>query len=195
MATNFARMRTLWTGPGGPGYSNLDVAAAAGITATPLNAIGTAWNAYWTTVLGYLPNDWTINVMSEVGIIQDSDGILQSTMSITTAGSAKVGTAAGTWAGAAGLVTRLQTADIVAGTRVRGKTYFVPAAATLAFDSDGTLSSTCVSDFTSATTTLNAAIVTAGARRVVYSPTHRSLHDVSGFTVLDRSAVLRSRRA
>lgn len=194
--SNFARLRTLWTGPGGPGYSNLDVGISA---ATPdeesVDDCAAAWRTYWDTLKGYLPNDWQVNVSSEVLIIDVEDNELVDTLTAASSGSAVTGTGSGTWAGAVGVCTRLSTADVVNGRRVRGKTFFVPAVSASAFDADGTLNSTCVSDFTSATTTLHAAIVTAGLGRKVYSPTHRALYDMTGFTVLDRSAVLRSRRA
>lgn len=193
--TDFYRLRAVWSGPGGPGYSNLDLSGGIGeVTDSNLNDVGTAWRAYFTTLLGYLPNDWAVSLSSEVLVIEDSTGQLTTTRSISTAGASQTGTASGTWAGAVGVCTRLSTEETINGRRLRGKTFFVPAAPSVAFDSDGTLNGTCITDFTSATTTLHAALATEGVDRCVYSPTHRLMRDVSGFTVLDRSAVLRSRR-
>jgi hypothetical protein len=195
MAINWARLTCAWTGPGGPGASHLDVRAETGpADAADLDAVGTAFRAYYNTLAGYLPNDWSLAVSSEVLIIEDTSGELQDTVTITTAGSSVAGTGTGAWAGAVGVVTRFSTGAIIGGRRVRGRTFFVPAVSSLAFDVDGTLNSTCVSDFTTARTTLHTALATADTVPIVYSPTHHVIHDVTGFLVADRSAVLRSRR-
>lgn len=191
----FARYTAVWSGPGGPGVSHLDLRGVGGPVpvSTDLNDIGTAWRTYFTTLAGYLPNEWTIGLSAEVQLTTDA-GVLEELVNITTAGAGVPGTYTGSWAGAVGVCTRFVTADVVGGRRVRGKTFFVPAGTTVAFDQDGTLNSTALSDFLNARITLHNAIASNGGIPVVFSPTHGNVFDITGFNIADRSAVLRSRR-
>jgi hypothetical protein len=191
----FLRYSAGWTGPGGPGLSHLDVRGVGGPipVSVDVNDIGAAWRAYFVTLAGYLPNEWSIGISAEVQITSDA-GELEDLINITTAGASVAGTYTGAWAGAVGVCTRMNTADVVGGRRVRGKTFFVPAGTTTAFDQDGTLNSTAMGDFLNARITLHNAIATNGGIPVVFSPTHGAIFDVTGFNIADRSAVLRSRR-
>jgi hypothetical protein len=192
---SFYRFTAGWTGPGGPGVSHLDVRGLPGPFLDPadLNDIGAAWRAYFVTLAGYLPNEWQIGLSAEVQQLTDA-GVLEDLSNITTAGGSVAGTYSGSWAGAVGVVTRFNTDSVVGGRRVRGKTYFVPAGSTVAFDQDGTLNSTALGDFLNARITLHNAIATNLGVPVVFSPTHGAIYDISGFNIADRSAVLRSRR-
>lgn len=192
---SFYRFTAVWNGPGGPGVSHLDLRGAGGVALLQanLNDVATAWRAYFSTLAGYLPNEWTIGLSAEVLEMSDA-GVLEDLHNVTTAGAAVAGTYSGSWAGAVGVCTRLVTDDVVNGRRVRGKTFFVPAGATTAFDQDGTMNSTALGDFLNARITLHNAIATEGGVPVVFSPTHGNVYDVTGFNIADRSAVLRSRR-
>jgi len=192
---SFYRYTATWSGPGGPGRSHLDVRDAGGgfILPVDLNDIGAAWRAYFATLAGYLPNEWSIALSAEVSQLSDA-GVLEDLINITTAGSSVVGTYSGTWAGAVGVLTRFVTDDVVGGNRVRGKTFFVPAGSTVAFDTDGTVNSTALSDFLGARITLHNAVAANNAVPVVFSQTHNNKYDITGFNIADRSAVLRSRR-
>lgn len=191
---SFYRQTAAWTGPGGPGASHLDYRDASVILdPADHNDIATAWRAYFDTLKGYLPNEWQIGVVAEYQKISD-DGVLEDVNTITGLGAGITGTYTGAWAGAVGVVTRLMTDVFIAGKRVRGRTFFVPAGTTVAFDNDGTLNSTCLSDFLNARITLHNAIAANQAVPIVYSAMHNQKCDISGFNIADRSAVLRSRR-
>jgi len=175
--------------------SHLDVRDAGGgfILPADLDDIGTAWRAYFVALAGYLPNEWSIALSAEVQQLSDA-GVLEDLINITTAGASVPGTYTGSWAGAVGVVTRMVTDSVVSGRRVRGRTFFVPAGSTVAFDQDGTLNSTALSDFLNQRITLHNAVAANNAVPVVFSPTHNDTYDVTGFNIADRSAVLRSRR-
>jgi hypothetical protein len=189
---SFFRALAIWSGPGGPGTSNLSYRSILPAVADH-DACIAAWRAYFVTLQGYLPNDWAIGISAEVEQLSDA-GVLEDLINVTTAGASVVGTYSGTWSGAVGVVTRFNTDEFIGGRRVKGKTYFVPAGSTVAFDNDGTLNSTALSDFLNARITLHNAMENAECRPVVWSPTHDNKFDISGFNVADRSAVLRSRR-
>jgi hypothetical protein len=189
---SFFRARAVWSGPGGPGSSRLDWRQPTFLD-SEMNAVITAWRAYFVGLAGYLPNEWSIGISAEVQELSDA-GALEDLHNSTTAGASVPGTYSGSWAGGAGVVTRMVTDEFVGGRRLRGKTFFVPAGTTVAFDQDGTLNSTALSDFLNARTTLHNAIAAANAVPVVWSPTFDLIADITGFNIADRSALVRSRR-
>lgn len=190
----FWRQTAVWSGPGGPGVSHLDYRGVPGDLGNPdHNAIALAWQSYFNTLKGYMPNEWSVGVVAEVAALDDN-GEITETVTITGLSGAIAGTYSGSWAGAVGVCTRFNTAEFVGGRRIKGKTFFVPAGSTVAFDQDGTLNSTALTDFLSARNTLHNAIAAEDGIPVVFSPTHHLTADITGINIADRSAVLRSRR-
>jgi hypothetical protein len=191
---SFWRQKAVWSGPGGPGVSHLDYRdAPVPIDDANHTAIAAGWRAYFNTLAGYLPNEWSIAVSSELQKLTDA-GDLEELESLTSVPASVAGTYSGSWAGAVGVVTRFETGQIVNSRRVRGRTFFVPAGSTVAFDQDGTMNSTALGDFLGARVTLHNVLAAQNAVPVVFSPTHGAKYDITGFNIADRSAILRSRR-
>lgn len=190
---SFYRMTAIWSGPGGPGSSHFDFRDLDVLGTPNFNACLTAYRTYFNTLAGYLPNEWSIGVSSEIQKLSDA-GVLEGLAPVSVVPASVVGTYTGSWAGAVGVCTRLVTDLFVGGRRLRGKSFFVPAGTTTAFDQDGTMNSTALGDFLTARTTLHNAVLAQEAGPVVWSPTHEVKSDIVGFNIADRSAVLRTRR-
>lgn len=190
---SFYRMTARWNGPGGPGFSHLDFRDLDALGAPNFDAALTAYRAYFNTLAGYLPNEWSIAVSSEIQKLTDA-GVLEELAPVTVAPASVAGSYTGSWAGAVGVCTKLNTALIVNGRRLRGKSFFVPAGTTTAFDQDGTMNSTALGDFLNARVTLHNALLAQECGPVVWSPTHSVKADITGFSIADRSALLRTRR-
>lgn len=192
---SFFRLTALWTGPGGPGASHFDYRDPSNFFTDPVShaPIVAAWRAYYNSLAGYLPNEWSIGVQGNV-LKLSSAGALEDDLSSGSAPAAVAGSFSGAWAAGIGVVTRFETNSIVGGRRLRGRTFFVPVGGTVAFDSDGTLNSTCQGDFNSLRVTLHNAAATNNAVPIVWSKAHATTRDITGWSVRDRSAILRSRR-
>jgi len=190
---SFYRMTAVWSGPGGPGTSHFDFVDIDVLGTPNFNACLTAYRTYFNSLAGYLPNEWSIGVSSEIQHLSDA-GVLEELAPVSVVPASVTGTYTGSWAGAVGVCTRLVTAEILNGRRLRGKSFFVPAGTTVAFDQDGTMNSTALGDFLTHRTTLHNAVLAQEAEPVVWSPTHSIKSAVTGFNIADRSAVLRTRR-
>lgn len=112
------RVRTALTGfPGAPGVSTmfaLDVD-------TFLNSVHT----FWSAVAPEMPGDVTMNVETSGDIIDDATGALVSAYS-EAALAPIVGSASGGYAAPCGGLVRWNTATILDGRRLRGRTFIVP---------------------------------------------------------------------
>lgn len=85
------------------------------------------------------------------------------------------------------------TDAVVAGRRLRGRTYIVPLAGGQ-YDTSGTLTTACMGVLTTAGAGYFNAGVFTDAQPVVWSRTHGILADITGASVDDRASILRSRR-
>lgn len=123
------------------------------------------------------------------------DGTLIQDVALTTVPSTVSFIGAGNWAGGAGASVAWQTGAVFLGKRVVGRTYFAPLVST-AFDTDGTLNSSLLAALRAAAT----AFSTSTPRPIVWSrrpasaPTAWSISPMSGATVADKAALIRSRR-
>jgi len=123
--------RAVWTVTGGgTGYSVFHV-REAGIE--PLNlsaqAFATDLRAGLVSLGGDLPNDVTINFEAEAREIDVESGTLVGVHAVTPP-AAVTGVQTGTYAAPSGAKVDLITAAIVAGRRLKGRTFIVPLAAT-----------------------------------------------------------------
>ena len=172
-----------WSGwPGGPGFSTFYFAAA---TPPPLAAL----NAWFSSVRGLIPSSIYILPRNSGVTLNDVDGKPVGAWT-TTAVAGVQGLATGAYAAPAGAVVEWKTGVYSNGHQIKGRTFLVPCA-TSQYDNDGTLVSGAVTAVNNACTTLLAAT----PKLVVFSKTHAvSPFAVSG-NVLDKVAVMRSRRA
>jgi hypothetical protein len=173
------------TGVGGSGVSVFYSPFGTDLTAD----LGTFFNA----IKALFPGSVTWDIPSSGDVIQESDGIITGAWTAGTPASI-VATGAGNYVGGTGAFVKWQTAGVVGGRRVKGRTFMCPLLATC-FDSTGTIAST------SLTTLSVAAAALSGSGKMViwHRPTTKaaangSQHAVVGSSVPDKVTSLRTRR-
>ena len=173
------------TGIGGSGVSVFYCNFGSDITvelATFFNAVKANFPAVVT---------WDIPATGDV--IDETNGEITGAWIGGTAATI-VATGAGAYVGGTGAYVRWQTAGIVGGRRVRGRTFLCPLITT-SFDTQGTILAGALTSFQTAATTLAG----SGKLRVWHRPsgpgaTDGSQHAVVGATVPDKVTSLRTRR-
>lgn len=173
---------TDWTGwVGGPGASTMYF---QGPDAPPAATI----NAFFVAIRGLIPSSIYMRPRNSGPIMSDVTGL--PTGSWTTALQAGAqGLASGSYAAPAGAVVEWKTGVWANGHQIKGRTFLVPCAVSQ-YDSDGTLVPAAVTAVNAACTALLAAV----PKLVVYSKTHATSPFAISGQVLDKVAVLRSRR-
>jgi hypothetical protein len=184
--------RAVWNVQGGGvGYSVFHVRES------PVTTIGAAAQQFATdlragfnSLVTRLPDDVVINFDSEARELNVVGGSLISVIPVT-APATVTGTSTGSYSAPAGARVDLITGGIVAGRRLRGRTYIVP----LSGDSYSNIGQVS----TAAQTLLESAFgmfdnVPNVYSLAVWSRTHDFLADVISLNVPAESAILRSRR-
>jgi hypothetical protein len=160
-------------------------------TSSILTATG-AINAFWTSIKALLPASITINTPGGGQVYDDVSGLLLGTWSGAVGGPV-AGTGAGAFGSASGGSVRWLTSSIVRRHALSGRTYLVPLVAS-AFNANGVLSPASVTTIQTAATVLAG----AGGLKIWSRPTTLNPIGASGFisgaTVLNKDAILRSRR-
>lgn len=198
MAT-ISRVKTIFTGfAGAPGVCTMYFRD----TLTAVDSV----HQFWDTIRGIVPDDVTAQVDNVGDVIEDSTGALLGNW-ISAPVLPIVGGQTGAYAAPAGGAIRWQTGVILNGSRVSGRTFVVPLAAS-SFDLNGSLTPVAIAYMTDAAAALvlqqsssfciwhrpfagSPAVGTRPAR----PPFIGSNALVVGGRVLDRVAVLRSRQA
>jgi len=143
--TELARVKMRWNGlPGGPGYSIFhfrDFTAGGDVTQEVVDGAVTKVQTFGNAIKAYIAHSVTLQVESEVEIIEDTNGHLLDVMTAPT--QTAIGSVAGSAAYSAlsGAVITWRTAVVRNNRRMRGRTFLVPFATT-AYQTDGTLGST-----------------------------------------------------
>jgi uncharacterized protein (DUF2342 family) len=188
--------RVEWNGTAitGPGISvfhgRTDGVATTGAAAQSLaNRVRTFWDA----VKGLVPGGVTWTFPNEVTELDTSSGVLLGVHAVTSPADVVSGGASSSHSRPSGGRVDWNTSAVVAGRRLRGRTYIVPLTGAQ-YDSAGSLSTTCIATLESAATTYRSTGVFTEATPVVWSRTHGILADVIGSSVTDRASILRSRR-
>lgn len=192
------RVTARWSGfSGGPGYSNFYFGSGfldGGLVGDEAELLAGRVRDSFDELSDLLPTGTRINIEPEVPIIDSDTGVIQSFNSIEAPPQVAAG-ARDNYAGPAGAVVTWRTADLRNGRRIRGRTFIVPLA-TQSFQSDGTL----VSDSITALRAFADGIMGSsldGDFGVWSRPSGGSggvFASVTGYTVPDMVAVLRSRR-
>jgi hypothetical protein len=118
-----SRWRFAWSGfSGGPGVSTLFTFGAS----TPTAAMA-AFKAFFEAVKVYLPSTVTIAYPSSFDLINDNDGSLQGSGSVSPAANT-VGGGASSYSAPSGLEVKWVTGQIVHSHRAVGRTILVPCA-------------------------------------------------------------------
>jgi hypothetical protein len=186
------RARAVWSGfPGGPGTSTYYSLAIPDTV---------AFRAYYDTLKGIYPPAVSIQVQSTGDIINEEDGELTGSWSAGAAPAPVVGTGAGVYAAPVGVLNRFTTSTIVAGRRVKGRLFHVPAV-TSAFQTDGSVAPTIVA---SVATAGSALIAGHEGQMVVWARPKEPTEDdpgrlgshgiVTGSVCPDMAVTLRTRR-
>lgn len=194
------KVKARWSGfNGSPGWTNFFFRdfSAGPMDQAMADAAAAKMTAYFSTVKAQLPVVVKVRVQSDVEVIEETTGALQSIFTVP-AQAEQTGTAAGgTYAGPVGAVTNWRTGGVRNGRRVRGRTFLVPAASNV-FDGDGTLTAVALANLQTAA--LNLTDGTGAADFGVYArPSAPGASDgvwyvATSYTVADMAAVLRSRR-
>jgi hypothetical protein len=189
------RVTAVWSGASGlPGYSRFRFAGALDATAATA-AIGRV-RTFFEAIKTLIPNGINVSY-SEAAQIFSDDGTLDSEVGMTPP-AATSGSGTGTYAAPSGAVVNWLTSTVWNGHKVRGRTYLVPLASG-AFQSDGTMAVAASSSISAAA----AALVAGAPSLIIWSdasppggagPFLTAQTPVTGASVPDRAAVLRSRR-
>lgn len=186
-------------GAGLPGYSTLYFdAGPLGSPVSPQPAADAAvifWKAAFGGAVGpVLPQGIVMTWPATADAIQVSDGQLISSLPLTPP-AAFSGSGAGPYAAGVGACVTWRTADTLNGTRVRGRTFVVPLANT-AYDTGGTLEDSHRVNMVAAANTLaqSPANLCVWHRPTSSTAIDGLAFDVTGGTVNDKAAQLRSRR-
>lgn len=197
--TTVYRVTALWTGfQGAPGYSRFSFQDL--IDPTSRNAAGAAVRTMFNDLQAVFPDEVRINVQPTIQEYDMATGVLTGESSMTTTPGTAAGTAAGAYAAGAGFFVTWNTGVIFNGRRLKGRTFFVPAAA--CFDTDGSLDTTSLALIQ---TKANALVATAGANLCVWGKLWNTdvtpavqiggaLAPADSATVKDQASSLRTRR-
>lgn len=195
-------VRTVWTGGTiGVGLTQHAIVLQGGASWTDSTASVAANSVrdFWQSLQGGIPESVTLQVQREVDTYDEVTGELNGATAAPALPLATQGSGAGAYAGGVGMKIIWRTSVIREGRRVRGATYVVPATAGN-FDDTGTLTPAAVTTYTSAALAFLDDLSSESLALMVWSRpetvpgTDGALAAVTGAQVLDKSAVLRSRR-
>lgn len=162
---------------------------------TTASAAALAWRTFLFSAVSGIPTGATIAFQSAVPIF-DTSGAQTDEITMTTVPTSIAGSGSGGYAGGSGAVVTWLTGVFHLGRRVRGRTFLVPLQVT-AFQADGTLASAFQSQVQAAGNTFAASTPKPVIRSVKTSgggTPSAVVVPISGCSVPDRAAVLRSRR-
>jgi hypothetical protein len=131
------QVTAIWAGfQGAPGYSKFAFSDLT--TDAARNAAGAGIRSFFEAFKAYLYSGWSVAVQAEVLEYNAINSDLVGVAAMTTVPAATVGTATPTtYAGGSGAAITWSTGVILAGHRVKGRTFLVPVVG--ANESDGTL--------------------------------------------------------
>jgi len=180
-------LQTVWTGvAGSPYYTTLRAFSGNDLTA---EAFSDAWDTCLTARNVDFPTALTANIQAELRLIDSVTGTLVGTEATT--GNTVTGASSGDSLPRAsqGLI-RWSTPAIVAGRRLRGRT-FLPCIIESFNTAGGKVDASLVAAWREV---LDEFITDCQGELCVWSPTHGSVANVSGADLWDEWAVMRSRR-
>lgn len=192
------RVTARWQGfPGAPGYSNFFFSSGfldGGLIGDEAQMLANRVRSAFSEISSLLPNNVSISIDPEVPVIDSDTGVAQSFNTIEP--PAAVSPAGDrSYAGPAGAVVTWRTDDLRNGRRIRGRTFLVPLS-TFVYQDDGTINDSqfeFLRDF--ADTMVGGP--GQGDLGVWSRPVGGSggvFATVTGYTIPDMVAVLRSRR-
>lgn len=189
------RVKIRWTGfTGAPGYTILHFDAPTEATQAGADAVHSLTNDFIVSLASNLPSAVSLLAEQGVEVIDQATNQLE-TIFTATARAATKGVGTGGFSSATGACIVWETGEVKAGRRVRGRTFIVPISASM-YDTDGTLTSACLTDLQGAASQLAGGGFNFGvlSRPSISGAADGSFHTVSSGRVSDKTAVLRSRR-
>jgi hypothetical protein len=193
------RVVAKWAGfTGSPGFSNFYFICASGNTHTAAGAVNGLDQVrnFFNGLSALFPVGLTINMDPAVAVLDEASGVALSEFSVTPGGTV-TGTATGAYSAPSGAVVNWRTSSIVAGRKVRGRTFLVPLGP-IAYQANGTLADNVRTDINTAASIMANVALGSPAKLGVW---HRAVNGAGGVhvpvtsaTVPDMAAVLRSRR-
>lgn len=160
-----------------------------GLTATGHQALVD----FWTSAVNLMAGQVTVHVPRDYDNIDETTGDLISSLTVGTEFTG-IGGGSGAYAGGVGAAVTWDTSGVVAGRRVRGRTFVVPLASG-SYDTDGSLSTVVAGALSTAAQAL---ITDAAGELVIWSRPRTglagSIHPVVARRVADRVAWLQSRK-
>jgi len=190
---NMVKVTLRWDGsPGSPGYSNFYGRSTGADEQVVADALGEALRTFSITLASLVHDSMSLVVLPAWQQLDDVSGNVLADGNLTTPPTAVVGTSGASGAGNAGLAVNWGTDVFIAGRRLKGRTYVVPAPG--AFETNGTLTAGAISSVGDAA---RAFAVTGTVPVVVW---HRPVLGAGGSSfaittvqITDRPAILRSR--
>lgn len=174
---------------GGPGYNQLYFDASG--DSLGAQSAADAVKAFWNSLSVQMPNTVSIAVQSDVNVLDDSTGDLQSVVTVT-GGTVGPGGSSAPYAAGVGACISWTCSEVHLNHRLRGRTFVVPLASA-GYQSDGTL----VDAVRSAIQT-NAATLLAHEDFGIWGRPVNGANGLFGLAqavnVRDKVAILRSRR-
>jgi hypothetical protein len=193
-----------WDGfTGAPGYTNLYYQAQTQ-DGTECAAAVAKSRTLWTALAGLVPNLVHLDLVTDVRLIDDTDGTLRNIFTVSgTAGVAGSG-GVGSYTGPSGGCIDWLTGVTHGRHMLTGRTFVVPLIGT-AYESNGTLSSATVTGLANAAESMRTGVgptfgVWGRPRKAPEPPATKppqligAWHPAISSRVVDRAAVLRSRR-
>lgn len=150
-------------------------------------------NTYQNGFAGLFPTAWHWQLEPEVRELDAATGALVGVFAVAGFGGGGGAGAAGFGPLPCGLSISWQTAAVVRGHRVRGRTFMVPIASSY-YESDGSLTAACIAAANTAATALRAGPPPLAIWTRPVNGAGGNAAPVTGHNVRDVAAVLRSRR-
>jgi len=192
---NIWRVTATWSGGKiGTGFTNMFFTGGIATVQQAADAARAFLQTAYSSGAGFLPLGINIAFAAGVDEIDEQTGELVTTLPVT-APLPVTGVDTGVYAAVAGACVTWLTQGVLAGKRVRGRTFLVPMGAG-GLQNDGTLSTAEVSAINTAASNLIAAApeFTIWRRPTSKAAANGSSHPVLAFRVQDKTAFLTSRR-
>lgn len=186
--------RVNWsTGGTNPGVSVLHGRpSTAGGNGLAGQALADRARTFFDALKGVVGGGLVWDFPAEVTVLNTTTGVLEDAVAVTKPANVTA-TGAGNYSALSGARIEWRTGAIVAGRRLRGRTFVVPLSVGQ-YDAVGTLATTCITTLQAAATGYADANVFSNARPCVWSRTHGIQADITSVLIPDEASVLRSRR-
>ncbi len=144
-------------------------------------------------VRDWFPEEVVVSFPSEVIDRDTATGVMTAVHAINPPAQMQGTASATAFAAPSGVRVHWGTDAIVAGRRLRGRTFFVPTTVS-AYELNGTIAEGCRTAFKTAADAFIDSGVNAWVEASVWSPTHGIQADITSASIPDEVAIMRSRR-